>query len=270
VPSAEIKDGAIIFRFLTFKQMEKIRILGEDVYITFRLAYDNDEEEITLLTTSDSTLPNEWIDAVGFAYENNVKDSISVEVGTDIASKIDTIEIDGLFGNLLTADATWRLAEIENKVDNIKLPEIDTTDIASKDLERFFGVKPIEGYEFMTAEEYIKAYDGNLSSNIWGHDIEIEIVDEEDENEDSDTFYSKAWVSKVLGLKYQAIDQAGHVLASSTEDDRKKAITELVNKLSENETYSFWYDPEDNCIYTCEGESNKNADDLECIDIISI
>jgi hypothetical protein len=124
--------------------------------------------------------------------------------------------------------------------------------------------------EFMTAEEYIKAYDGNLSSNIWGHDIEIEIVDEEDENEDSDTFYSKAWVSKVLGLKYQAIDQAGHVLASSTEDDRKKAITELVNKLSENETYSFWYDPEDNCIYTCEGESNKNADDLECIDIISI
>ena len=119
VPSAEIRDGAIIFHFLTFKQMEKVRILGEDVYITFRLAYDNDEEEITLLTTSDSTLPNEWIDAVGFAYENNVKDSISVEVGTDIASKIDTIEIDGLFGNLLTADATWRLAEIGNKLDGV-------------------------------------------------------------------------------------------------------------------------------------------------------
>ena len=32
-------------------------------------------------------------------------------------------------------------------------PEVDTTNIASKDLERFFGVKPIEGYEFMTAEE---------------------------------------------------------------------------------------------------------------------
>ena len=43
--------------------------------------------------------------------------------------------------------------EILTAVENIKLPEIDTTNIASKDLERFFGVKPIEGYEFMTAEE---------------------------------------------------------------------------------------------------------------------
>ena len=43
--------------------------------------------------------------------------------------------------------------EILTAVENIELPEIDTTNIASKDLERFFGVKPIEGYEFMTAEE---------------------------------------------------------------------------------------------------------------------
>ena len=42
---------------------------------------------------------------------------------------------------------------IKDKIDHIKLPEIDTTNIASKDLERFFGVKPIEGYEFMTPEE---------------------------------------------------------------------------------------------------------------------
>ena len=43
--------------------------------------------------------------------------------------------------------------EILTAVENIELPEIDTTNIASKDLERFFGVKPIEGYEFITAEE---------------------------------------------------------------------------------------------------------------------
>ena len=43
--------------------------------------------------------------------------------------------------------------EIITAVENIELPEIDTTNIASKDLERFFGVKPIDGYEFMTAEE---------------------------------------------------------------------------------------------------------------------
>ena len=46
-----------------------------------------------------------------------------------------------------------KVEEVGSKIDNIKLPEIDTTNIASKDLERFFGVKPIEGYEFMTAEE---------------------------------------------------------------------------------------------------------------------
>ena len=46
-----------------------------------------------------------------------------------------------------------QLPALADKIDNIKLPEIDTTNIASKDLERFFGVKPIEGYEFMTAEE---------------------------------------------------------------------------------------------------------------------
>ena len=46
-----------------------------------------------------------------------------------------------------------KVEKVGNKIDNIKLPEIDTTELASKDLERFFGVKPIDGYEFMTAEE---------------------------------------------------------------------------------------------------------------------
>ena len=54
--------------------------------------------------------------------------------------------------NTLTQVAS-KVEEVGNKIDNIKLPEIDTTDIASKDLEKFFGVKPIEGYEFMTPEE---------------------------------------------------------------------------------------------------------------------
>ena len=55
----------------------------------------------------------------------------------------------------LAKEATLNSAkeEILTAVENIELPEIDTTNIASKDLERFFGVKPIEGYEFMTAEE---------------------------------------------------------------------------------------------------------------------
>ena len=55
--------------------------------------------------------------------------------------------------NIDLSSVESKVEEVGNKIDNIKLPEIDTTNIASKDLERFFGVKPIEGYEFMTAEE---------------------------------------------------------------------------------------------------------------------
>lgn len=118
--------------------------------------------------------------------------------------------------------------------------------------------------EYATAQNYILCYDGDLTSKKFGEDIEISITDE-DCNE-----LSSAWVSEVLHIKYQAIDQAGHVLASSTEDNRQEAIKELINELSENEVFSFWYDKDDDCIYTCEGEADKNADDLECIDIVSI
>lgn len=117
---------------------------------------------------------------------------------------------------------------------------------------------------YMTAQDYILNYDGDLASKKVGEDIELSITDEDG------YVLSSARVSEVLKIKYQAVDQAGHVLTSSTEDDRKKAIIELVNELSESETFSFWYDSEDDCIYTCEGEPNKNADDLECIDIVSI
>jgi hypothetical protein len=45
---------------------------------------------------------------------------------------------------------------IQAKIDNIKLPEIDTTNIASKDLERFFGLPAaLPEYEPMTEEELI-------------------------------------------------------------------------------------------------------------------
>jgi hypothetical protein len=55
--------------------------------------------------------------------------------------------------NIDLSSVESKVEEVGNKIDNIKLPEIDATNIASKDLEKFFGVKPIEGYEFMTAEE---------------------------------------------------------------------------------------------------------------------
>lgn len=115
--------------------------------------------------------------------------------------------------------------------------------------------------QYITAEEYIRNFDGNLSINKVDNDILVKISDE------TGDVLSRAWVSKTLGLKFQAIDAAGHVLASSTENDRQKAIDALVKELSENESYSFWYDSYEDVIFTCEGEPNANAEDLDYLDI---
>jgi hypothetical protein len=81
---------------------------------------------------------------------------------TQVASKVEEeseaikSKIDAIPATDLTAVAKEEtLNTLANKIDNIKLPEIDTTELASKDLERFFGLPAAlpEGYEFMTAEE---------------------------------------------------------------------------------------------------------------------
>ena len=75
-----------------------------------------------------------------------------------------TIELD--WGDVTAKETTLNSAkeEILTAVDNIKLPEIDTTNIASKDLEKFFGVKPIESYEFMTPEEVCSTLENIMTS----------------------------------------------------------------------------------------------------------
>lgn len=62
------------------------------------------------------------------------------------------------------ADAVeTQLPALADKIDNIKLPEIDTTNIASKDLERFFGLPAaLPEYEPMTEEELI-----TQAEDIW-------------------------------------------------------------------------------------------------------
>ena len=46
-----------------------------------------------------------------------------------------------------------KVEEVGNKIDNIKLPEIDTTNIASKDLERFWDVVPEDSEEIISEED---------------------------------------------------------------------------------------------------------------------
>ncbi len=76
-----------------------------------------------------------------------------------LAEKIDNIDLTPIENKVDEGVST-----LSDKIDNIKLPEIDTTNIASKDLERFFGVKPIEGYEFMTPEEVCSELEDIMTS----------------------------------------------------------------------------------------------------------
>lgn len=65
--------------------------------------------------------------------------------------------------NIDLSSVESKVEEVGNKIDNIKLPEIDTTNIASKDLERFFGLPAaLPEYEPMTEEELI-----TQAEDIW-------------------------------------------------------------------------------------------------------
>ena len=71
----------------------------------------------------------------------------------EVKNAVANIDFSALAKEDTLTQVASKVEEVGSKIDNIQLPEIDTTNIASKDLEKFFGVKPIEGYEFMTAEE---------------------------------------------------------------------------------------------------------------------
>ena len=68
--------------------------------------------------------------------------------------------------NIDLSSVESKVEEVDNKIDNIKLPEIDTTNIASKDIEKFFGLPAAlpEGYEFMTPEEVCSTLEDIMTS----------------------------------------------------------------------------------------------------------
>ena len=103
-----------------------------------------------------STAKKDNLSGLGtFVYTSNGATLINVPTSVCVLQPNDMLTIKCDYGDEGATETTLNSAkeEILTAVENIELPEIDTTNIASKDLERFFGVKPIEGYEFMTAEE---------------------------------------------------------------------------------------------------------------------
>lgn len=95
-----------------------------------------------------------------------------------------------------------------------------------------------------SAEEYAKDYDGNLIPENPDEAIRLEIYDEEN------NLLSSFWLQK----KFKAVDQSGNVIETSDEEDRKKAIDDILNKLRKNESFSFEYDPETDMVYGYDGE----------------
>lgn len=102
-------------------------------------------------------ISSEWASLDGGTLTLTLADNVQIiNVGDELFVKLyldKDIDFSALAQETTLTQVQSKVEEVGNKIDNIKLPEIDTTNIASKDLERFFGVKPIEGYEFMTAEE---------------------------------------------------------------------------------------------------------------------
>lgn len=178
-------DGSyVVFNYFTPKQMAEVYILLEGGNLWFELTKD-EEGQYSLTTKCDiQELDGMFIVGGEEFIVNTIVDSFIVDLKEH---KVSEVRIEGIDADLLDADFTWKLAEIGNKLDNIKLPEIDTTELAkqgdnpnatltaiyklligsnepSQDIpegvaERlalileFFGMKPIESYEFMTPEE---------------------------------------------------------------------------------------------------------------------
>ena len=155
--------GNVVFNYFTPKQMAEVYMWLEGGNLRFELTKD-EEGQYSLLTKSDIQELDGMFVMGGEEHDlDTIVDTIPVYLNEH---KVSEVRIKGIYADLLNADFTWKLAEIGNKIDNIQLPEIDTTDIASKDLERFFGLPAAlpDGYEFMTPEEVCSELEDIMTS----------------------------------------------------------------------------------------------------------
>lgn len=158
------EDGDnVIFNYFSPKQMAEVYMWLDGGNLHFELTKD-EEGQYSLNTKCDIQELDGMFVMGGEEHDlDTIVDTIPVYLKEH---KVSEVRIEGIDADLLDADFTWKLAEIGNKIDNIKLPEIDTTNIASKDLEKFFGLPSAlpEGYEFMTAEEVCSTLEDIMTS----------------------------------------------------------------------------------------------------------
>lgn len=121
--------GNVIFNYFTPKQMAEVYIWLDGGNLHFELTKD-EEGQYSLTTKSDiQELDGMFIVGGEEFIVNTIVDSFIVDLK---GHKVSEVRIEGIDADLLNADFTWKLAEIGNKLDNIKLPEIDTTELAKQ------------------------------------------------------------------------------------------------------------------------------------------
>lgn len=203
-PYITMDGSSVVFNYFSPKQMAEVYVWLEGGLMNFEIGTD-EEGQYSLTTKSDiQELDGMFV----MGGEEHDLDTIIDTIPVDLKGhKVSEVRIEGIDANLLDADFTWKLAEIGNKLDNIKLPEIDTTELAkqgtnaeatltaiyealkgseepSQDIpegvaERlalileFFGIKTLDGYEFMTEqevydelEEIMTTMDGDLTAEM--------------------------------------------------------------------------------------------------------
>lgn len=128
-PYITMDGSSMFFNYFTPKQMEEVYMWLEDGLLNFEIRTD-EEGQYSLLTKSDiQELDGMFV----IGGEEHDLDTIIDTIPVDLKGyKVSEVRIEGIDADLLDADFTWRLAEIEHKVDNIKLPEIDTTELAKQ------------------------------------------------------------------------------------------------------------------------------------------
>ena len=146
-----IKDYSISGNSITLPRKTGI----EDI----RLIY-NETQKILIC----STAKKDNLSAIDAFVVNQLIGTTTINVPTSICvlMPMDNLTIKCDYGDDLSSVES-KVEEVGNKIDNIKLPEIDTTELASKDLERFFGLPAaLPEYEPMTEEELI-----TQAEDIW-------------------------------------------------------------------------------------------------------
>lgn len=101
-----------------------------------------------------STAKKDNLGGLGVLVVNNFNNTTTINVPTSICvlQPNDQLTIKCDYGDDLSSVES-KVEEVGNKIDNIQLPEIDTTKLASKDLERFWDVVPEDSEEIISEED---------------------------------------------------------------------------------------------------------------------